>query len=406
MTGFGFADEAHISSASSSSSPGEAPQGDFEVIEDLATIESLWRSFEVEGICSPYQRFDWVHAYTAELAGRHGLRVRILLLRDGSGRPLLLLPTVLCRGRGVTIATFIGGKQANFNLPIMARHVASAMAATDLKTLLLKAGRGALAADVFVFNNQPRAWRGESNPIVALDNVPSPSQAFKLSLSANADQTLARAFSSETRKKMRKKVRLLSELGDARFWQAHTPEDVESILAAFFDQKQARFREAGIQNPFEGETQDFVRRACLAGLDRGQPAIELYALSIGDRIIATFGATADRWRFCGMFNSFDNGEDVNRYSPGELLLAHIIRVQCELGREIFDLGVGEARYKSALCDEVEELVDTFLPVTARGKAYTAVIRQLVACKRFVKQTAWAWRAVNLLRGWKAALSKS
>jgi CelD/BcsL family acetyltransferase involved in cellulose biosynthesis len=205
---------------------------------------------------------------------------------------------------------------------------------------------------------------------------------------------------------MRKKVRLLAELGEARFLQARAPEDVEVILTAFFGQKELRFREVGIQNPFEGEAQDFIRRACLAGLDRGEPAIELFALAIGERIIATFGGAADRWRLCGMFNSFDNNADVNRYSPGELLLAHIIRVQCEQGREVFDLGVGEARYKSSLCDEVEELVDTFLPVTVRGKTYATAVRQLIACKRFVKQTGWTWRAVNLLRGLKAALRRS
>jgi CelD/BcsL family acetyltransferase involved in cellulose biosynthesis len=406
MTGFGFADGAPIAPASSPSAASDAPRRAFEIVDDLAAIEGLWRSFEVEGICSPYQRFDWVHAFATELAGRRGLGVRILLLRDGSGSPLLLLPLVLRRSRGMTIAAFAGGKQANFNMPISARELSRRLTAADLRTLLLEAGRGALGADVFAFANQPRSWRGESNPLAAFDTVASPSQGFKLSLGRNADQTLARAFSSETRKKMRKKIRLLSDLGDARFWQARTPEDVETILTVFFEQKQARFRDAGIQNPFAGETQNFIRRACLAGLERGEAAIELHALSLGERIVATFGGAGDRWRLCGMFNSFDTSEDVSRYSPGELLLAHVIRMQCERGREVFDLGVGEARYKSALCDEVEELFDAFLPVTARGKAYTAVIRQLVAGKRFVKQTAWTWRAVNLLRGWRAALGKS
>ncbi|HEX2725867.1 MAG TPA: GNAT family N-acetyltransferase, partial [Beijerinckiaceae bacterium] len=363
------------------------------------------RAFETEGVCSPYQRFDWVHAFTTELAPRDGLRARILLLRDEAGRPALLLPLVLRRSRGVTIATFAGGKQANFNLPIVAKGFASRVPARDIKGLLLDAGR-ALGADVFVFVNQPRAWRGESNPLASLDNVASPSQGFKLSLGPNADQTVARAFSSETRKKMRKKVRLLSELGEPRFLQGRTAADVETILAAFFEQKQARFRDAGIQNPFEGEAQNFIRRACLAGLDRGEPAIELHAMAIGERIVATFGGAADRWRLCGMFNSFDTGPDVSRHSPGELLLAQIIRVQCERGHDVFDLGVGEARYKTSLCDEVEELVDTFVPVTVRGKAYAAATTQLVACKRFVKQTAWTWRAVNLLRGLKATLRRS
>jgi CelD/BcsL family acetyltransferase involved in cellulose biosynthesis len=128
----------------------------------------------------------------------------------------------------------------------------------------------------------------------------------------------------------------------------------------------------------------------------------LHALSLGERIIATFGGTGDRWRLCGMFNSFDTGEDVMRFSPGELLLADVIRHQCEVGRQVFDLGVGEARYKTSLCDEVEELIDVFLPLTLRGRAFAMASEHAVATKRFVKQTPWAMRTATMLRGLKAA----
>jgi CelD/BcsL family acetyltransferase involved in cellulose biosynthesis len=365
-----------------------------------SAAENLWRSFQDEAICSPYQRYEWVQSFAAALAVQDGFEVRVLALRDDAGRPLMLLPLALSRQHGVMVASFVGGKQANFNLPITAPGSSSVIRRPELRRLLVNAGK-ALGADAFLFLNQPLSWRGEPNPLAAFGGSPSANEGFKLSLGPKPDETLARAFSGESRKKMRKKTRHLAEFGEVKFSMAGTAAEVETILQSFLDQKQRRFRELGIENPFDDAMQDFIRRGALAGLDRGDPAIELYALSAGERIVATFGGTGDRWRLCGMFNSFDNSEDVIRSSPGELLLAELIRRQCERGREVFDLGVGEARYKTALCDEIEQLIDVFVPVTARGRLYARAVWSLVAAKRYVKQRPWAWRTVNLLRTLKA-----
>jgi CelD/BcsL family acetyltransferase involved in cellulose biosynthesis len=372
-----------------------------EVVEDLGAVEDLWRALQDEAVCSPYQRFDWVRSYVDALAAEEGFLPRIVVVRSEAGRPLLILPLALCRRFGATVASFLGGRQANFNLPIMAPGLAQGMQPSELKRVLHEAGR-ALGADVFTFLSLPLAWRGEPNPLVTFGGPASANDGFKLSLSANPDQTLARAFRGETRKKMRKKLRLLAELGEVRSWRAETADKAETILAAFFQQKARRFRHMGIENPFKASVQTFIRQASLAGVAEGHPAIELHALSLGERIIATFGGTGDRWRFCGMFNSFDTSEDVMRFSPGELLLSDVIRHQCGVGRQVFDLGVGEARYKTSLCDEVEELIDVFLPLTLRGRAFATASEHAVAAKRFVKHTPWAMRTTAMLRGLKAA----
>lgn len=380
------------------------PSG-FEVVATLDEIEDLWRAFEEQGVCSPYQRFDWVRSFAqAALAADKEFGIRVLLLRDEEGRPLLLLPVSLRRRHGVAIAGPIGGKHANFNLPIMAQGLSATLTAPDLKRLLIEAGRERLGADAFAFLNQPLDWHGEPNPLAAFGGAPSADAGYKLALEADADRTMARSFSGETRKKMRKKRRSLGDLGELRFWLARRPDEVETILTAFFRQKERRFRELGIANPFAEPMQAFVRAASLAGLDRGRPAIELYALSVGERIVATFGGSGDGRRLCGMFNSFDDSPDVARSSPGELLLADIIRHQCGIGRTVFDLGVGEARYKTSLCDEVEPLIDVLVPVTGRGRLYAAILARLVAAKHTIKRTPWALRAATALRAVRATAS--
>jgi CelD/BcsL family acetyltransferase involved in cellulose biosynthesis len=373
----------------------------FEVVAAGPTLESVWRAFQDEGLCSPYQRFDWVQSFVEALAGAEGFRLQVLLLRDGDDRPLLLLPLAVRRQHGLAIASIVGGKQANFHLPITAPGLSASLSASRLKQLLVAAGRDSLRVDCFVLRNQPLSWRGEANPLAAFGGSASVDVGYRLPLGSDADAILNRSFSGETRKKMRKKRRSLGEPGAVRFWQARDPGEAETILSAFLDQKQHRFRELGIANPFVGAMQTFLRAGSLAGLASGRPAIELYALSAGDRVIATFGGAGDGWRLCGMFNSFDSSPEVARCSPGELLLADLIRRQCEIGRTMFDLGVGEAHYKTSLCDEVEPLIDVFVPVTPQGRLYAAAAERAVAAKRFIKHTPWALRAVNALRGIKA-----
>src|SRR5207253_11074597 len=99
----------------------------------------------------------------------------------------------------------------------------------------------------------------------------------------------------------------------------------------------------------------------------------------------------------GVVSSFDTDAEIARWGPGELLTIAVIRACCGAGRGVFDLGVGEARYKSSVCEEAEELVDVTLPVTARGRLYAAGRDGLQRAKRFVKRTPWAWRLVGAAR---------
>jgi CelD/BcsL family acetyltransferase involved in cellulose biosynthesis len=69
-------------------------------------------------------------------------------------------------------------------------------------------------------------------------------------------------------------------------------------------------------------------------------------------------------RFCGVFSSITDGE-LARESHGQLLLINPARMCCQPGLAHFDLGIDEARFKRLFCTEIEPLLDTFRPLTAR-----------------------------------------
>ncbi|HEX8663327.1 MAG TPA: GNAT family N-acetyltransferase [Beijerinckiaceae bacterium] len=366
-----------------------------EVLHGLAAAESVWRGLEADGAGSPYQRFDWQTAYVEAMGASDAFEACAILVRDASGRPCLLLPLTIARRQGLRIASPVGGKHANYHLPLIGAGTALP-SPSELRAILREAGR-ALSIDAYAFANLPLAWDGLANPL-AEGGRPSPSNGYRLALDPDAEATLQRVLSKDARKKLRQKDKKLREQGAIAHRVAGTPEDVDAILSAFFAQKRERFREMGIPNPFEdGPTQSFLRAACLAGLAEDRPAIELHALMMGERVLAVFGGAVDAARCCGMFTSFDPDPEVAKSSPGELLMLDVIRHQCREGRRVFDLGVGEARYKNSLCDEVEELVDVMLPVTARGYLYAAALAAFLRAKRTMKQTPWLWQLFTRLR---------
>jgi CelD/BcsL family acetyltransferase involved in cellulose biosynthesis len=374
-----------------------------EITDDLKAIEELWRAFESEAVCSPYQRFDWVRSFAGAFSGRDGFDVRVVIVRQDTGRPLLVMPLALNRRHGLTIASLVGGKQANFHLPLFARGMADQIA-SEMPAILKGVARSA-QIDAFMFENVPLVWGDERNPLVLGVTNPGPNDAYELELTDGPESVLKRIGSSESRRKLRKKEKALAQCGTLNWRLARTTDDIEAVLDCFFHQKSERFRALGIRNLFQDELlREFIHRACFNGLDAGLPAVELYGLWLDNRIVATFGGAVDRQRLSCMINSFDGAPDVARYSPGYILLSKVIRAQHELGRTVIDLGVGEARYKTEVCDRTAELRDVFVPITPKGRVYVALSTRLSAVKRFVKQTPWAWELVRLARAARARLT--
>ena len=376
-----------------------------EAFRDLSSVEALWRNLEssADSVGTPYQRFDWVAAFVASAGRVSGSQpdLRILVLRDAAGHPQVLLPTRLIRKHGVAVAQVIGDRHANFHMPLFATRSAAAWAPEAFETALVQAGSRA-GIDVFALDHQPRFWNGVPNPLGA-NGERCASDAYGLLLGPDSETTLRRAFSGDARKKLRAKERKLAELvGPVSCRQASDPLEVRAYLDAFHAQKSARFAEMGIANPYADAAirECLVRAAHLGNGGNGSgPAIEVHALvaTQTNRILATFIGAVDRDRFSGMCNSFDGDPEVSRFSPGDLLLFHLIGQQTTAGRKAFDLGVGEARYKANICDETVELVETIIPVTVKGHLYRYGATALTRSKRRIKQSPWLWDLTQRMR---------
>ena len=354
-----------------------------EVCRDFAQASAAWNEIAAKAPSSPYQSMAFARAWVETVGAARGISPLIAIARDASGDVVALLPLGL-RRRGLwRIAAFLGDRHANFQMGLFAGN--AHWSRGDVQALLDEVARQA-GADAFTFISQPESWKSARNPLAELPMQPSPSFAFASALPDAFETWMDRHFSKSSKKKLRKKAAKLQTLGDVAHRRAADLAEARAILDAFLAQKHARMRALGEFNEFDEAATIalFERMTGLTGAD--SPILELHALRVGERIIATFGGLSDGERLSGLFVSFDTAPETAASSPGEQLITEVIRDAIARGLTRFDLGVGEARYKSECCEAIEPLFDSAFAPTVWGRIGATLFLAARRLKRAIKQS--------------------
>ena len=367
------------------------------VFRSMAEAEPYWRALENSGaVMSAYQRFDFMTAWQRHLGSAQGVTPAIVVGFDAVNAPLVVLPFGLRRFGELKIAGFLGGKHVNFNLGLWRRDFVAG-AGADVLDRLAKAAD----TDALVLRNQPHEWQGIRNPLSLWPHTKSPSLGHKGQLEPDFEALIAGRLSSSTRRKIRKKGEKLSAAGGMTFARADSDADALRLLDVFFQQKVARMRQIGQTDVFgDPDVQNFLRAAVTRS--NGRQPIEIYSLSVGADVIATFAGVCDDERFSAMFNSIEP-DRFQTESPGEQSLFQLVRYCCERGLKTFDLGIGEARYKNLFCQDDEPVFDSFVALSPGGRLYVAAARVAQAAKRWIKSRPAVWNGLETARRFSAGL---
>ena len=362
----------------------KASSPSLKVFTRLEDAREAWRLLYGASPASPYQHYDYVRLWFDAFAREQAVEPRIAVLFDREGTPLALLPLAIHRRLGLRVAELPCGRESNFNLALARPGVP-----IDVRSLLLEAARRSPGGfDLYYLRNQPRRFGGRENPLIFADSGRSPSAAFGGALFGS----LERRLSPRARKRASYRLRRLTALGALAFEHGATGARRKAIVAALCAQKAARLSHLGRFNPYS--TRAMARfLTALAEEER----LEAHALSIDGRIVATYVGVAGHGRFSVLANSFDADEAVARYTPGELLLTALLENLSRRGFTHFDLGIGEAQYKDAVCDEAIELYDTILAVSPAGGVAAPLLWASLGCKRSIKRAPWLLRWFERLR---------
>jgi CelD/BcsL family acetyltransferase involved in cellulose biosynthesis len=366
-----------------------------DILHDLGQAETIWRGLEdPRQFSTPYQRFDFLGSWQRQVGTRQNLLPFIIVAHDTERRPLVLLPLVLRRERGVRIASFMGGKHATFNMALWDKDFAASVTTADLDALLL-AIRSKSAADVLALTQQPLRWRESPNPMALLPNQSSANDCPLMMMVPGAPPVarISRSF----RGRLKGKERKLQALPGYRYCAPSTDMEIQRLLDAFFRIKPLRMTEQKLPNVFaEPGVEDFIRSACMTPLTDGGRAIDIHALECDDEVIAIYAGVADGYRFSMMFNTYTMSGN-SRHSPGLVLMRNIVDYYAERGYHTIDLGVGSDEYKKLFCKDDEPIFDCFIPLSLRGRLPAMAMSGINRAKHVVKHTPALFQMAQRLR---------
>lgn len=357
-----------------------------EAIDRIEAARGPWAEIAALASASPYQHFEFARIWFETIGAARGVAPMVVVARDEAGGVAALLPLGRFSYGPLRLAAFLGGKDSNFNMGLFRPGVV--WPPEDIAALLAAAARLATPRiDAFLFVNQPREWQGTPNPMAAAPNRPSPSFAYRSALPGDFAIWRDSHASKEAQKKLRKKAKRLEAAGPLAHRRAADAVEVDRVLAAFDAQRRERMRALGVADAYESvEARAFLSRLAHCGLAEGAPLLELHALFLGDRIVATFGALCAGDRLSGLFISYDGDPEIARSSPGELMVQAMVREAIARGLKTFDLGVGEARYKDDACEAEEVLFDSAFAVTSFGAVAALAFKAGQIAKRRIKRS--------------------
>lgn len=363
-----------------------------DIVSDLAEAEPVWRALEEPGhLSTPYQRFDLLASWQRSVGEREGARPFVVIARDAEQRPLVLLPLTLRQGHGVRTACFMGGKHTTFNMGLWNAEFAAQTVAADLEALFAPLRD---EVDVLALTQQPKRWNDQQNPFALLPRQGAINGCPLLVMEPGGPP--ASRISNSFRRRLKSKEKKLQALAGYRYHLATTDADVIRLLDWFFRIKPARMAEQKLPNVFaEPGVEQFIRGACLSPRGEGR-IIDIHALECGDEVIAIFAGVADGQRFSMMFNTYTMSEHA-RYSPGLILMRYIIDRYAERGYRSLDLGIGSDDYKRMFCKDDEDIFDSFVPLTSRGKLVAMAMSSVNRGKRLVKQNQMLFDLARRLR---------
>ena len=162
-----WAEYAGTRSVGSASSSRAGLGIDIDIVSDLASVESLWRTFQQDASCAPFQTFEWLSAWERTI-GAATAAVPAVVTLHRHGRVAAIIPLAF-QDRGlVRQITFLGNTLCDYNAPLLAPDFARVLpprlflaAWDEIKRRLRKQYR----YNLLVLDKLPQRIGGQRTPL-------------------------------------------------------------------------------------------------------------------------------------------------------------------------------------------------------------------------------------------------
>ena len=375
--------------------------GEIDVIlsDNVDAIKPVWYDLQQQCSHTVYQHYLWQKAWL-ETLGVAQKATPLFITGSLNNTPVFLIPLIVTKTIGLSVATWIGGKHANYRFGFFAPQQIKAIQQIMPNLLNDISNNTPYPIDVFELTQQPLKWDDFDNPMAILPSNQSAISGGSVMLKPDFEEVLAMGNSKRKRKILRSQERALEELGGYKYLRTQNKTEHNRLYDVFLTQKKQWFAERGIKNEFSDEaTTAFFNQLAEYNelMKEGEALLEFdYIFSDEEHLSLLAGGMLNGQHF-GYFTSMSNDKKYKAISPGSLIFYKRIESACHENMRRFDFGVGAERYKDSWAGESHSLFDVIKPVSFKGQFYMASRKLKSNLKRMIKNNETLWALVKSAR---------
>jgi CelD/BcsL family acetyltransferase involved in cellulose biosynthesis len=372
-----------------------------EVHQDISALRDLWCTFQKSALGGPHDTWEWNEAW-ARTAGQ-SCKPQIVVGRDGAGNVIFLLPLTIRKKKGCAVLEWLGATQGNYASGLFHRDAWQSGDYPRGQALMARVLSALPRVDVVHLADQPAEISDILNPLGGLPGILAASPGHSFPLKGDWETHFNKQFSSSSRSKMRRAERRLADEGTIQFAMVEPGSTRVEAMDRVICDKQRWFTDKGIHNFFaDSEMREFYRTLARLPDDKSAPHLRIYEYRVGGETIAANLGMIHQNKFYGLIASTTDGP-MRRHGPGRLMFRRLVEHLAHEGIDMIDCGAGEDEDKLRWCTRQRERLHAIVPVSARGRAYAAVLRAKLRVKLHIKQNPQLWNMAKRLRQWKATI---
>ncbi len=335
------------------------------VYDSLSAVETLWRDAEPGLELYPFQSLEWIRGWCEVTPD---VKPQIAVVRRG-GDILLILPFCIRRRLGLRQLTFLAADVSDYHAPLIAADFAAHCPPAAFARLYARLLSSLERFDYLHLRWMPEKVAATPNPLAQLAGVTPSLKAYGAELTSSFDAFLdrkRRKIHSDTQRQLRR----LSEHGAVSLRRVSGAAEIEAVTAEMLAQKARRFTG---QDGTSAAVNDARARRFYAGIGAIRTAEgggHVSCLQVGKEIVATHVGFLHRKRFYYIMPGFDAAR-WGRFSPGRVLMEHLLRESIESGCTFFDMTIGDERYKFDWINTETRLFEWIAGASLAGKAFCA-----------------------------------
>ncbi|MBC8052944.1 MAG: GNAT family N-acetyltransferase [Sphingobacteriaceae bacterium] len=309
-----------------------------------AELQGFWTSIEHETDCHVFQTWSWQYHWYEIIGRSNEIRpvVVVVLNRD---IPVALFPFSIRKLPGVRILEFMGGKQSDYNAPVLTSRWQDTQ--NNIEQIWKLVHQQLPRYDIMALVKMPACFRNTPNPFISFWAIKNEETSYAAALPENFEIFQAR-LRSKLKSDIKRQRRRLEEKGKLSFEIIEKPEMLEELIPVMITQKRRRYAMTGVPDTLDSIAvrrfyTDFTNNTSLSN------KIHFAVLKLNDEVIATHWGCVYHDRFYYLMPTYSETYMVN--SPGKILLEYLLQWAISQQLRVFDFTVGGEEYKKEWCNE-------------------------------------------------------